>query len=156
VSHSIALVVCNDDDHSILVYITSVYVGLTFWKSPRRKLYAVAYDDIRGLMSCPSRSFPLTPSRELHQTDSSDEDEDLLPPKEKKRRNEKMLQSIKDELVSLKDTVVDVMSLTPESFLPLGLRRVIRDTFKCQICQSTANPPIIVTKCCKNILGCQV
>jgi len=125
---------------------------LTFWKSPRRKLYAVAYDDIRGL-SYPSRSFPLTPSR---QTDSSDEDEDLLPQKEKKRRNEKMLQSIKDELVSLKDTVMDVISLTPESFLPLGLRRVIRDTFKCQMCQSTANPPIIVTKCCKNILGCQV
>lgn len=140
----------HSHDHS--TYVT--YVGLTFWKSPRRKVYAVAHNDIQELMSCSSRSF--TSSRESHQTDSSD-DEEFLPPKGKKGRYEKVLQSVKDELVSLKDTVADVISLTPQSFLPLGIRRVIRDTFKCQICHSIpANPPIIVTKCCKNILGCQV
>ena len=48
------------------------------------------------------------------------------------------------------------MSLTNEAAMPLGLKRVINDTFKCQICHSVPiKPPVIATKCCKNILGCQ-
>ena len=59
-------------------------------------------------------------------------------------------------MASVKETVSDVMSLTNEAAMPLGLKRVINDTFKCQICHSVPiKPPVIATKCCKNILGCQ-
>ena len=50
--------------------------------------------------------------------------------------------------------MTDMMTLTSD--LPIGLRRVLRDTFKCQICHSVpVKPPVIVTKCCKKSLGCQ-
>ena len=48
------------------------------------------------------------------------------------------------------------MKLNAESKLPLGLKRMLRDTFKCYICHSVpAKPPLIITKCCKNLLGCE-
>ncbi|XP_065908512.1 uncharacterized protein [Dysidea avara] len=129
--------------------------SLAFWRSPRRKLYAVSHSDFQEMLSCPSRS---STSSFTHHSDSSDDDDDKFsPPKGKKGRYEKLLKSLKDEVISVKETVSDAMSLTPESVLPLGLRRIIRDTFKCQICHTIpVQPPVIVTKCCKNILGCQV
>ena len=89
-------------------------------------------------------------------SDSSDDDK-FSPPKGKKGRYEKLLKSLKDEVISVKKTVSDAMSLTPESVLPLGLRRIVRGTFECQIFHTVpVQPPVIVTKCCKNILGCQI
>ena len=56
----------------------------------------------------------------------------------------------------IRETVTDMMTLTANCNLPLGLQRIVRDTFKRYICHSVAvKPPIIVTKCCKNMLGCQ-
>lgn len=54
--------------------------------------------------------------------------------------------------VSLKD----VLSFTETSKVPLWLVRFIRDSHKCRICLSTPiKPPVIMSKCCKNILGCE-
>ena len=40
--------------------------------------------------------------------------------------------------------------------LPLGLQQDIREVFKCSICHATPlKPPIIIAKCCKNIIGCE-
>ena len=67
---------------------------------------------------------------------------------------EKTLERICDELASIRDMVTDMMTLTSD--LPIGLWRVLRDTFKCQICHGVpVKPPVIVTKCCKNMLGRQ-
>ena len=43
--------------------------------------------------------------------------------------------------------------LTENSVIPLGL---MRDTFQCKICHVVpVKPPVIVTKCCQSILGCE-
>ena len=88
-------------------------------------------------------------------SDSSDDDvERDQPCRKKSKSGEKTLERICDELASIRDMVTDMMTLTSD--LPIGLRRVLHDTFKRQICHGVpVKPPMIVTKCCKNILGCQ-
>ncbi len=40
--------------------------------------------------------------------------------------------------------------------IPIAIRSILNDTFKCVICQeSPMKPPVIFAKCCKSILGCQ-
>ena len=40
--------------------------------------------------------------------------------------------------------------------LPPGLHRLLHDTFKCNICQSSPiRSPVMFTCCCKSILGCE-
>lgn len=90
--------------------------------------------------------------------DFSDDDLDRDEPSKKRSRrcDDRMLQRLSDEVASIRDIMADVISLTADTNLPIGLRRLLRDTFKCQICHAVpARPPVIVTKCCKNILGCQ-
>ena len=90
--------------------------------------------------------------------DSSDDEErdDSIPSKKKRKHDDGTLQRLTDEVASIKDIITDIMSLTNDTNIPLGLRRVLRDTFKCQICHGVpVKPPVIVTKCCRNILGCQ-
>lgn len=61
-----------------------------------------------------------------------------------------------EELTDIKESLGQVMAVTPNSKIPLGLKQNIRETFKCQICQdSPLKPPVIITKCCKTILGCE-
>ncbi len=49
-----------------------------------------------------------------------------------------------------------IFTLTKDSKIPLGLQRVLMDTIKCTICMAVPiRPPIIITKCCKNMLGCE-
>lgn len=40
--------------------------------------------------------------------------------------------------------------------LPPGPFKQLKDTFKCNICQSSPiSPPVLFARCCKNILGCE-
>ena len=39
--------------------------------------------------------------------------------------------------------------------IPIGLKSVMYDRFKCIICQNTMEAPIIFAKCCKSIIDCQ-
>ena len=97
-----------------------------------------------------------TSSVTIGTADSSDNDDDAWePPKSKKICASRTLNSLVDEVRSVKETVLDMMSLGSSTTLPLGLKRLFRDTFKCHICQSVPRPPVIITKCCKQILGCQ-
>ncbi len=38
--------------------------------------------------------------------------------------------------------------------LPIGMLVSLLTTFRCTLCYATVKPPLIVTRCCKNILGC--
>ena len=55
----------------------------------------------------------------------------------------------------LKNTVSDILTLSRETKVPLGLHRLIRDTFKCKICLTVLMTPPIISKCCKTIVGCE-
>jgi hypothetical protein len=116
--------------------------GLSFWKSPRRKLFAVPRSEI----AC-------TPSRVVL---SDSDEEDIQPPQHKKSRKDDKMNTILNEISDIKSNVSEMMSLSKDCRIPLGLRKITRDTFKCSICHIVpAKPPIIVTKCCKTILGCE-
>ena len=85
-----------------------------------------------------------------------DSDEDDFEPRSKKARKEDKLDMVLDEVQGVKASLVEMMALTQDSKVPIGLKRIIRDTFKCHICHTVPiKPPVIVTKCCKNILRCE-
>lgn len=118
--------------------------GLAFWKCPRRKLYAVTKKDIQN-------GTPLSSSKRPILLDS--DDEDFEPMKKKSRQK---LDLLLNEVENIRETLDDMMTLTEDTRVPMGLKRILRDTFKCHICHSVPiKPPVIVTKCCKNILGCE-
>lgn len=49
-----------------------------------------------------------------------------------------------------------MMTLSADSSISMGLKRILRETFKCRVCHTVPiNPPVIVTKCYKTILGCE-
>ena len=84
--------------------------------------------------------------------DDSDEAEGVCPTRHKKRQLSKSLQSLKTEVGAIRDTM---LTLTGNTTLTPRLNQATWETFKCQICQSHIKPPVIITKCCQNILGCQ-
>ena len=74
----------------------------------------------------------------------------------RKSKLDKMVEAMGCDVSAIRETVTDMMSLAANCNLPLGLKRIVRDTFKCYICHSVpVKPPIIVTKCCKIMLGYQ-
>lgn len=61
-----------------------------------------------------------------------------------------------DDLKSIKEMLVKVLSATSNTKVPVALDPLFRDAFKCTICAIVPiQPPLIVSKCCKSILGCQ-
>ena len=63
---------------------------------------------------------------------------------------------ILNEVGGIKEALGEMMTLSADSSIPMGLKRILRETFKCHICHNVPiNPPVIVTKCCKTILGCE-
>lgn len=117
--------------------------GLTFWKCPRRKIYGILRNEIKDD----------TPRKRSSRVFDSDDD---FEPCSRKQKTDDKLEILLSDVGSIKDSLTDIFSLDENSHIPLGLKRVIRDTFKCAICHHVPiHPPIIVTKCCKTILGCE-
>jgi len=87
-------------------------------------------------------------------------DDELAEPFERmgRTRYDKMLHRLNDEVASVRGTIMTSLTqaLAKDATLPMRFKRIIKDTFKCRICHSTPMvPPVIVTKCCKNVLGCK-
>ena len=77
----------------------------------------------------------------------------MAPPR---ARTEEKLDALMREVENIKDSMKDIVSLTKNTPVPVALKRILRDTFKCTICHSVPiRPPVIITKCCKTILGCE-
>ena len=109
-------------------------IGLKFWKVGSRKIYAVRDSEMGKKRSSCGHA-----SNVDDISSSSDDNEDFI-----------------SELKELKEAVNKLVAVTPSMNIPLGLRSILYDTFKCSICQSTPmQPPIIFAKCCKTILGCE-
>ena len=132
-----------------------IRIGIAFWRSPRRKLFAVNVKDAKECGRVHHRR--LSSFVEADSSDNESDSEHVHRPTNKKRKfNEKSLEELTDDVAFIKDTLTDMMTLNAESKLPMGLKRMLRDTFKCHICHSIpAKPPLIITKCCKNMLGCE-
>ena len=114
-----------------------------------RKLYAVKDSDLKDRKRMSSSVINVS---------SSSSDEELITPFVKRKRTAEIvkLSNISSEIKEVKDSLNKLFTVTNNMSVPIGLRSVLYDTFKCLICQSTPMvPPIIFAKCCKSILGCQ-
>ncbi len=132
-------------------------VGLKFWKSPRRKVFAVPGKDLKGK----SRSTKKRHSCSM--TIDTDSDSDEPTPKRLKddtvmrvERIESNVEDLLQEVDSMKASINDILHLNERSKVPVALQRLMRDAFQCKICLCTPiKPPVIMSKCCKSILGCE-
>ena len=89
---------------------------------------------------------------------SSSSDESLITPFVKRKRTAEYvkLNNISSELKEVKDGLEKIFTLTNGMNVPISLRSMLYDTFRCSICHATPMvPPVIFAKCCKYILGCQ-
>ena len=119
--------------------------NMQVWKSPRRKLYAVLSNNTSD-----GDDTPLL-SKKSRQVSDSDDDFELPTKKTKDDKLETLLHVVG----SIKESLSDIFSLSENSRVPLGLKCVVRDTFECTICrQVPIHSPVITTKYCKTILGC--
>ncbi len=65
------------------------------------------------------------------------------------------LDLLMDEVSHIKDSITDIVGLNEQSNLPIGMRKLLKDAFQCKICHSSMTPPIIMSKCCESIIGCE-
>ena len=86
-------------------------------------------------------------------TGEEDEAEDVHP--KRTADLEIKVDLVLNEMNTIKSLFDETMLLTKDSKIPPGLRKVLRDTFKCRICLNPTNPPVVVMKCCRIILGCE-
>lgn len=61
-----------------------------------------------------------------------------------------------EDLTEIKSELFQLFKISSSLSVPIALRRLLYDTFRCAICQATPmTPPVIFARCCKTILGCQ-
>jgi hypothetical protein len=111
-------------------------IGIAFWKSPSRKIFAVEFDQLRGKARKP-------PNQPQHNSATSED----VPAEQ--------------VMVSISAMRKDIQALQACTWgktgsFPPALKQNFIDCLKCKICQSAPfRPPIILAKCCSNIVGCQ-
>ena len=135
------------------------YAGLRFWKTGSQKIFAVKEEDIHRLRARgKGKRCPIL----LNSEDEDDDSDDFLQPARKRKLSNATHEAITDASAIMKDVaemkkdLKSVLALTPESSIPLGLKRIMMETFQCSICMSApVVPPIIYARCCKRLLGCQ-
>lgn len=89
---------------------------------------------------------------------SSESEDGVFTPLIRRKRTAEAakLTILSNDIKQVKESVSKIFRLTNNMTIPLGLRQLLYDTFKCSICQSTPMvPPVIFAKCCKSVLGCQ-
>lgn len=110
-------------------------IGFTFWKSPSRKFYVVDSQQLRGKAHKPS------PVQYSSNSQNGDDDQTVVSTITAMRRGIQALQAC---------------TWGRAGNCPPALKRSLIDCLKCKICQhSPFSPPIILAKCCSNIVGCQ-
>ena len=113
---------------------------MKFWKVNSRKFFAVTEEDLLA---------PRTKRRRSSATGTDADDS-----RAEACNCDESLDGMTKELIELKAKVSQIFELTKESKVPLGLRRLLADAFKCKICRDLIRPPVMVTRCCKAMLGC--
>ena len=121
---------------------------LKFWKAPRRKVYAIRkFDREQKLKQKSKRSAIIL--------DDSDEDVEEGP-KKRSRIQSDTFEEIKEDIAEIASVVQEIKELDRTNSVPLALKQLIIDAFKCKIClQAPMAAPPIFSRCCKTLLGCE-
>ena len=150
------------DSYALLCFYFLLYAGLKFWKTGSRKIFAVKEEDVERLRGKGKNKR----SAILFNSDEDEDSDEFATLSGKLSRKRKLLhatpengtdpQLIMKDLAEIKKDLKSVLALTPESSIPLGLKRIMMETFQCSICMSPpVVPPVIYARCCKRLLGCQ-
>ena len=124
------------------------FTGLKFWKVGSRKIYAVEKSILDRLVKGKRKKRQI-----IEIPDSSSETEETKPPSKRSKILDDLVVSVK----GIRHDLNAVLALSKDTKLPPGLYAQLKDTFKCRICHSTPmSPPIIFSRCCRSILGCDV
>ena len=114
-----------------------------------RKLYAVQETQVKPVKQ--EKGKQRRPV--IHISDSDDDEFEPLP-----KRNKESCDAIEHLLSEVRDMRKDVNHLFQVdkcSHIPVGLHKILHDTFRCCICQSSPmTPPVIFARCCKSLIGC--
>ena len=139
-------------------------LGLTFWKSPRRKLYAVPIEDLNAVLGidyCETGDRDMvggsTPRgrKRSASADWSNSEKECPEVKRTVEQIDTKVDFIMTDIQEIKSRFEENIKLTKDTPIPVGLKKS-KDHFKCRIClTSPLNPPVVITKCCRVILGCE-
>lgn len=74
----------------------------------------------------------------------------------RKHQSSDVITEVLSEIKAVRKDLQGLFQLSKGMKLPPGLHRQLCDTFKCQICHlAPIRPPVIFTRCCKQLVGCQ-
>lgn len=116
--------------------LKAFFSGFKFWKIGSRKIFAIWEGKHR--VSCKKA-----------QISESDSDDDFEVVDKRRRVGVTNYQQILSEQ--------SLFQISKNMKLPFGLRKHLQETFKCHICcSSPIKTPVIFSRCCKQLLGCQL
>jgi hypothetical protein len=114
--------------------------GLKFWKVGSRKLYAVSEKFLKVSKG---------KGKYAADTTSSSDSDDVPKPKHFK------YDSIGKDLKDIKGKLCSLVNIQKNMKVPLSLQLLLTESFKCCICQELMHPPVIFSRCCKCLIGCE-
>lgn len=91
-------------------------------------------------------------------TSTSSEDSDHPLPKAKPKTTDiakEIKLSIGNDVKEIKASLSNLFSVQKTMKVPIALRQVLKESFKCTVCQDTVTPPAIFSRCCRFIIGCE-
>lgn len=124
--------------------------GFKFWKVGSRKVYAIPEGDLR----------PKRAQRQIVISESESEDDFQQPVRKRfastPSEGMPLPSKILSEVKHIRNDLKGLFQISAYMKIPPGLYRHLNDTFQCHICRSSPiTPPVIFSRCCKRLLGCQ-
>ena len=87
-----------------------------------------------------------------HPADSTSSSESDVPrPKHFKYSDSTIGKDVKD----IKKQLSSLLTIDKTLRIPFSLHLLLIDNFKCSICQDVLEPPVIFSRCCKYLIGCE-
>ena len=86
----------------------------------------------------------------------SDSEGSFVPARKKRRSDHHVCSGVASDIKEIRNDLRSLFEISKSNKLPPGLHKQLQDSFKCNICcTSPIKPPVIFSRCCKRLLGCQ-
>lgn len=128
----------------------TVVTGLSFWRAPKRHFYAIVDTNMVTMGTKRAAVDEGASESKKLKIDNTD----LLS--SMKKGMDEIKECIADKISETQKTMQEILGVTEKMTIPTGLQRSLMDCFMCKICRNfPMKPPLIFTKCCKAIIGCE-
>ncbi len=89
-------------------------------------------------------------SKGKYAADSSSSSDSSVPPRKRLKQHD-----YERDIIDIKGHLMSLFTIQQSLKLPFSLRLLFVDSFKCCICQDMMEPPVIFSRCCKSLIGCE-